>query len=190
MKLYFQNMKFVWFASIFLPISFISCSSSLSAVAESSFEEQALEYFCGFLVADGYDARDPLHLDQQPSFSVVEIFALHLLKDPVGLTPDDAEKDAEMGKSLYESSSLVSAEMENRRSLCRWQQSPEAVSDKSLTIKYSPMLINPHATSHLLRRGIFVKVSVGAIGGDWYWIVKREGHANGFIVVSLDINGA
>lgn len=188
MKTYFMGVA--WVLLSFFGLSCLALEGERArgpAAEQQQFLASALEAVCGHLVATGFDPERSIHLRSQPQ-PIVDFFALHLLKEPLEATPEDMLVDEKLSQAAFEASNKTSVEMPSDHSLCRWKflDSP---SSGEMVVEFSPIVTNPYALSPTLKTGVFVKVSLSVVGGDWFWVVRQESQPGwDFRVVALDID--
>ncbi len=154
-----------------------------------------LESICAALNAeDGMTSHRNITVPHE-TVPLYEIAALHVLSSPRALTIDEFNYDDELSENLRETFEPVPIVPPEAPSECSWNITDSirrARIRNNLVLELSSPVRNPYAASPSRNLGVFARVTVGILGGSWYWIVleKKDDRWNAVEIIRLDISEA
>ncbi|MCB1033948.1 MAG: hypothetical protein KDD47_08965 [Acidobacteria bacterium] len=152
---------------------------------------EALDVFCDYLMASGYEEGVPLYLDRQTT-DVVDFLALRYLSAPSSVSLAEATESENLGAEVYRLAGSYELQPAERNPHCTWRGIADEThrSENRLRLQVSPPLENPYSTSTEVRSGVFVRFSLDGQAATWYWIAFPEAQTRsaGPLVMELDID--
>ncbi len=174
----------------------VVCCSTTHVITEKPVElrDDVLEDVCTWLITEeGFENGQKITIPRL-TVGLIDIFALHILSAGETLTPEDAFADDELSAKLRETLAPVPVVPSKVRSSCSWRLEKNIKSARErneLVLELSSPLRNPYADASAYELGVFARLSVGTLGGTWYWIVLEavDGEWKVRDIIPLDISG-
>ncbi len=172
----------------------IICCSTTHVITEKPTElsNDVLEGVCAWLLEEGLESDQRIAIPRR-TVGIIEIFALHVLSAGEVLTAEDAFVDHDLSAKLRETLDPIPVVPSKSRSSCSWRLEnniQRARERNELALELSSPLRNPYATDPAYELGIFARLSVGTLGGSWYWIVLEAVRGEWRVrdIIRLDIS--